>query len=48
MFFFSEKYIKHCLVFFRDNYLFQCGCVKCLSEADQPDVTSEEEEEDME
>ncbi|OPL32819.1 hypothetical protein AM593_01874, partial [Mytilus galloprovincialis] len=38
--------------FLKENYLFTCGCVKCLSEADQADVTSEEEEdeedEDME
>lgn len=24
-----------------------CQCPKCLSEADEPDVTSDEEEEDM-
>ncbi|XP_076103229.1 protein-lysine N-trimethyltransferase SMYD5-like [Mytilus galloprovincialis] len=34
--------------FLKENYLFTCGCVKCLSEADQADVTSEEEEEDEE
>ena len=37
---------------YSENYLFKCGCVKCLSEADDPDVTSEEEDdeedEDME
>ncbi|CAH4033988.1 unnamed protein product [Pieris brassicae] len=26
-----------------ENYLFLCGCEKCLSESNQPDVTSEEE-----
>ena len=30
----------------RGNYLFNCQCGRCLSEADQPDVTSEEEMED--
>ncbi|KAL5022319.1 hypothetical protein ScPMuIL_001474 [Solemya velum] len=29
----------------RENYLFQCICPKCLSQADDPDLTSEEEEE---
>ena len=37
---------------YSENYLFKCGCVKCLSEADDPNVTSEEEDdeedEDME
>lgn len=31
---------------FRENYLFNCQCRKCLSQADDPDVTSSEEEED--
>ncbi|XP_056005253.1 histone-lysine N-trimethyltransferase SMYD5-like [Ostrea edulis] len=35
-----QKYLK-------ENYLFVCQCPKCLSEADEPDVTSDEEEEDM-
>ncbi|CAG08321.1 unnamed protein product [Tetraodon nigroviridis] len=30
----------------RENYLFACSCVKCTSQADELDVTSEEEEED--
>ena len=30
----------------RGNYLFNCQCSRCLSEADQPDVTSEEEMDD--
>lgn len=30
----------------RENYLFICNCVKCISEADDPDVTSEEDEDD--
>ena len=40
-----------CQVFilcYSENYLFKCGCVKCLSEADDPDVTSEEDEEEDE
>ncbi|XP_062619027.1 histone-lysine N-trimethyltransferase SMYD5-like [Saccostrea cucullata] len=32
----------------KENYLFICECPKCLSEADDPDVTSSEDEEDME
>ena len=31
--------------YYRENYLFTCECPKCLSEADDPDMTSEEEEE---
>ena len=27
----------------RENYLFNCQCPRCLSQADDPDVTSEEE-----
>ncbi|XP_006629574.2 histone-lysine N-trimethyltransferase SMYD5 [Lepisosteus oculatus] len=30
----------------RENYLFVCSCPKCHSQADDPDVTSEEEEEE--
>ncbi|XP_071982530.1 protein-lysine N-trimethyltransferase SMYD5 [Engystomops pustulosus] len=30
----------------RENYLFVCSCPKCLSQSEDPDVTSEEEEED--
>jgi len=30
----------------RENYLFSCECQKCTDEADDPDVTSDEEEED--
>jgi len=29
-----------------ENYLFHCTCEKCQLEADQPDMTSEEEEDD--
>lgn len=29
----------------RENYLFTCSCPKCLAQADDPDVTSDEEEE---
>ncbi|CAI9733077.1 SET and MYND domain-containing protein 5 [Octopus vulgaris] len=35
----------------RDNYLFNCKCIKCQSQCDEPDITSseeDEEEEDME
>ncbi|KAM4707608.1 protein-lysine N-trimethyltransferase SMYD5 [Discoglossus pictus] len=30
----------------RENYLFVCSCPKCLSQADDPDITSEDEEEE--
>lgn len=30
----------------RENYLFVCSCIKCVSQTDELDVTSEEEEED--
>ncbi|CAF0828134.1 unnamed protein product [Brachionus calyciflorus] len=29
----------------RENYLFNCQCERCVSEKDQPDVTSDEDEE---
>lgn len=32
----------------RENYLFVCSCPKCLAEADEPNVTSEEEDEEEE
>ncbi|XP_037117571.1 SET and MYND domain-containing protein 5 [Syngnathus acus] len=32
----------------RENYMFVCSCVKCISQMDEPDVTSEEEEDDEE
>ena len=31
---------------FRENYLFNCCCQKCISQADDPDVTSDEEDEE--
>lgn len=30
----------------RENYLFVCSCPKCVSQMDELDVTSEEEEEE--
>lgn len=30
----------------RENYLFVCSCPKCVSQMDEADVTSEEEEEE--
>lgn len=30
----------------RENYLFVCSCIKCVSQTDELDVTSEEEEDD--
>ena len=30
---------------FRENYLFVCSCAKCVSQMDEPDVTSDEEDE---
>lgn len=32
----------------KENYLFICNCEKCLSESEQPDCTSEEEEDEDE
>lgn len=29
----------------RENYLFICSCQKCVSQVDDPDMTSEDEEE---
>jgi len=29
-----------------ENYLFHCTCDKCILEADEPDTTSEEEDEE--
>ncbi|KAL3863353.1 hypothetical protein ACJMK2_005112 [Sinanodonta woodiana] len=34
--------------YLRDNYLFSCSCEKCLAQADDPDITSEEEMEEEE
>lgn len=34
--------------YLQENYLFLCECEKCQEEIDQPDVTSEEEEEESE
>ena len=33
-------------IYFRENYLFLCQCNRCISEASEPDETSEEESED--
>ena len=30
--------------FLKENYLFMCNCSRCQRDADEPDVTSEEEE----
>lgn len=30
---------------FRENYLFTCSCQKCMSQADDADMTSEDDEE---
>lgn len=38
--------IKQKSIYYRENYLFTCDCPKCLCEADEPDVTSDEEEEE--
>ena len=34
-------------LYFRENYLFSCQCSRCLSQADDPDITSEEEDEEL-
>ncbi|KAL3276495.1 hypothetical protein HHI36_011875 [Cryptolaemus montrouzieri] len=31
----------------KENYLFSCNCEKCMDQADQPDMTSEDEDESM-
>lgn len=38
---FRQKYLQ-------ENYLFLCECEKCLEEIHQPDVTSDEEDDEME
>lgn len=38
----------HPPILYRENYLFVCSCPKCLAEADEPNVTSEEEDEEEE
>lgn len=38
----------HSPILCRENYLFVCSCPKCLAEADEPNVTSEEEDEEEE
>lgn len=30
-----------------ENYLFVCRCIKCEGQVNDPDVTSDEDEEDM-
>lgn len=34
--------------YLQENYLFVCDCEKCESEVEQPDVTSDEDDEEME
>lgn len=29
----------------RDNYIFLCQCPKCILQADEPDLTSDDDEE---
>lgn len=38
-------YIKTIYYIFRDNYLFVCECERCLEQINDPDVTSDEDEE---
>jgi len=33
------------VLFLRENYLFICSCPKCVAQVDDPDLTSEDEEE---
>ena len=35
--------MMHLFFICRENYLFECWCTKCVSQADDPDMTSEEE-----
>lgn len=37
---------NHTFCLSRENYLFACACVKCESQRDELDVTSEDEEEE--
>ncbi|XP_075040255.1 protein-lysine N-trimethyltransferase SMYD5 [Mixophyes fleayi] len=39
-----SRHTRHKIL--RENYLFVCSCPKCLSQSEDPDVTSEEEEEE--
>ncbi|XP_063781456.1 histone-lysine N-trimethyltransferase SMYD5 [Pseudophryne corroboree] len=41
-----SRHTRHKIL--RENYLFVCSCPKCLSQSEDPDVTSEEEEEEEE
>ena len=43
-----ESEIYNCSSYYRENYLFTCTCSRCNAQADDPDVTSEEEMEDDE
>ena len=38
----SKISIDWLLFFCRENYLFNCACVKCQAEADDDDVTSDD------
>ena len=38
--------MKGFLFLFRENYLFNCQCPRCLSQADDPDVTSEDDDDE--
>ena len=40
--------LNNCSLYYRENYLFICTCSRCNAQADDPDVTSEEEMEDDE
>ena len=47
----SYQVTLHSLLFlfiYRENYLFNCACAKCESQAGDPEVTSSEEEEEEE
>lgn len=30
----------------RDNYIFLCQCPKCISQADEPDLTSDDDDDE--
>lgn len=32
----------------RENYLFKCECERCMTEINEPDVTSDEDDEELE
>lgn len=36
------------ILFFRENYVFTCQCIKCEEQIDDPEVTSDDDDSEME